>query len=370
MILPDRALPLPRLSILATTMAMTMALSACQPRNEAQAPTDNAPAAQMPASSPPAQTPAETAPAPAQGSHAVTGTATYRERIAMPPGSSLRVQLLDNQLADTPRAVLAETTLQDVAGPPFAFRLPYDPARLRAGGQFGLHASLSDADGTLWFVSDTRVPVDPTSNTPVEIPMVRVAGQDEASAGKPTQWQCGESRVGATFDAKAGRVALTIDGRRLSLPLARSASGARYADEVGNEFWTKGDSGTLLLAGEEQRKCSLAEGASPWETARARNVAFRAVGNEPGWVVEVGSGKTPSLHAQLDHGTRKIDVARTQPRKDGPGFTGQTANGMKVELAIERGRCVDTMSGASFEASAQLSVGGNTYRGCGVFLDE
>src|SRR5262245_48543291 len=96
--------------------------------------------------------------APALGAHAVTGTATYLERIKMPPGASLRVQLIDNLLADTPKAVIGETTLKDVAGPPYAFRLPFDPAKLRANGQYGLHAALSGPDGKLWFVSDTRVP--------------------------------------------------------------------------------------------------------------------------------------------------------------------------------------------------------------------
>lgn len=42
------------------------------------------------------------------------------------------------------------------------------------------------------------------------------------------------------------------------------------------------------------------EPASPWDAAAARGVAFRAVGNEPGWYVEVGRGATAALHATLD----------------------------------------------------------------------
>lgn len=348
--LPDRFTPARRLAV----VAIALALGACQ-RDATDAPGGTATA------------PAPATPSMTQGAHAVTGTATYVERIAPPPSASLRVQLLDNLLADTPQAVIAETVLTDVAGPPFAFSLPFDPSKLRPGGQYGLHASLSGGDGKLWFVSDTRVPVDPARNEPVEIRMIRVTGND-ATASSATHWQCGDSRVGATFDAATEKVALSINGRMLSLPLARSASGARYADEQGNEFWTKGGSGTLTLAGKDKSECTRAEGPSPWDAARARGIAFRAVGNEPGWMVEVGRGETPSLHAQLDFGARTLDVASAQPRKDGTGFTGQTANGTKVELAIERKGCVDDMSGASFEASAQLSDGGKSYRGCGAFL--
>ncbi|HEY0504013.1 MAG TPA: YbaY family lipoprotein [Lysobacter sp.] len=347
--LPVRPAPALALIVAATVLA----LAACQ--------RDAAP--------PPAEPPAVPAAPAAQGAHAITGAATYLERIAAPPGAQLRVQLLDNLLADTPKAVIAETVLQDVAGPPFAFSLPFDPAKLRPNGQYGMHASLSDADGKLWFVSDTRVPVDPARNEPVEIRMIRVADSAATAAAATTFWQCGESRVGATFDAKTERVALSVNGRRLTLPLARSASGARYADDQGNEFWTKGAGGTLTLAGEGKSECTQADGPSPWDQARARGIAFRAVGNEPGWVVEVGRGEAPPLKAQLDFGTRTLDVAQAQPRKDGLGFSGQTANGTKVDLAIERKRCVDNMSGASFDASAQLTAGGKTYHGCGAFLD-
>lgn len=314
--------------------------------------------------------PQESAPLPpmTQGAHAVTGTATYRERIAPPPGSSLRVQLLDNLLADTPKAVIAQTTVKDAAASPIAFTLPFDPTKLRPNGQYGLHATLAGPDGAPWFVSDTRVPVDPSANVPVEIAMVRVGGASaSADAPEPTNWQCGDLRVGAAFDNVARRVTLTYSGRSRSLPLAVSASGARYADDAGNEFWTKGDSGTLTLDG-EKHECTRTNLASPWDEARARGVAFRAVGNEPGWLVEVGRGEAPSLHAQLDFGSRKLDVAQVQPRADGTGWTGRTANGMQVELTTQRKPCQDP-AGATFDITAQLRAGGKTYSGCGAFLE-
>src|SRR5687768_1232149 len=89
-------------------------------------------------------------------SNYIHGSAYFRERIKIPPGADFTVQLIDNQLADTPNAVIAETTLEDVAGPPFDFSLQYDPAKIRANGMYGLHASLRGVDGDLLFATDTR----------------------------------------------------------------------------------------------------------------------------------------------------------------------------------------------------------------------
>ncbi|MDR0181691.1 YbaY family lipoprotein [Lysobacter arvi] len=301
-----------------------------------------------------------------QGAHAVTGTATYRERILPPPGSTLRVQLLDTLLADTPDAVIADATVKDVAGPPIAFTLPFDPAKLRANGRYGVHATLAGPDGTPMFVSDTRVPVDPAANVPVEIAMVQAGAPKAAAAPAPTNWQCGDLRVGAAFDTVANRVTLSYGGRSRTLPLAMSGSGARYADDTGNEFWTKGDSGTLTLDG-EKHECTRTNSASPWDDARSRGVAFRAVGNEPGWLVEIGPGEAPSLHAQLDFGSRTLDIAGMQPRAQGDGWTGTSANGTAVEVIVERKPCQDD-AGTTFDVTARLQAGGKTYTGCGAFL--
>ena len=336
-------------SRLALPAALLLALAACQPK----------PAGEAPATS--------TATAPSAAT--ITGAASYRERIAPPPGAVLTVQLIDNQLADTPTAVIASTEVKDAKGPPFAFELPYDAGKLRPNGSYGLHASLRDADGKLWFVTDTRTSVVPGSGQPANLSMIRVGAEAASATPLKTQWQCGDQRIAATFDnGAADNVTLDIDGKPLALPHAVSASGARYADAAGNEFWTKGREGTLTLAANNKMDCSQTETASPWDAARGRGVAFRAVGNEPGWLVEVGAGKAPSLHAELDYGERKLDVATAEATAN--GFRGRTGDGVDVALVATRKACQDDMSGQDFPATAELTVGDKTYRGCGRFLAE
>jgi len=110
--------------------------------------------------------------------------------------------------------------------------------------------------------------------------------------------------------------------------------------------------------------------ASPWEQARTRGIAFRGIGNEPGWLVEVGAGETPALHAELDYGERKIDIAHAQPLAAATGYMGTTGDGVEVKLRLQRGDCSDGMSDETYPVSAKLNVGDKTYAGCGRFLQE
>lgn len=159
------------------TTACLLVLAACQ--SPATAPTSG----DTPAAAKPATT--------------IQGRAIYLERIAPPPGAVLSVQLIDNQLADTSAAVIASADFADLKGPPFVFSLPYDPARLRPNGMYGLHAGLRDAQGALWFVTDTRVPVTPGSSAPVEFRLVR-SGGDPVAPSIGTPWEQAKAR-GSVF---------------------------------------------------------------------------------------------------------------------------------------------------------------------------
>ena len=161
---------------------------------------------------------------------------------------------------------------------------------------------------------------------------------------------------------------LEIDGNTLHLAQSPAASGARYADAAGNAFWSKGDEATLTLAGRAAVTCRQASQDSPWDAARARGSVFRGLGTEPGWTVEIGAGPTPRLLAELDYGERRIEVAQASRTEE--GYVGSTAEGLAVSLTTKREVCNDGMSDIRYPASATLTVGGRTYRGCGRFLTE
>lgn len=92
---------------------------------------------------------------PVQHEAAVTGTATYRERILLPESAVLTVQLADVSLADAPSTTIAEQRIQPVRVPA-SFRLTYDRAKIDPRHTYAVSASIRDDAGKLWFVTDTR----------------------------------------------------------------------------------------------------------------------------------------------------------------------------------------------------------------------
>lgn len=305
----------------------------------------------------PAAPRAPTATAAAPTAATLRGHATYRERVKMPPGASLRVELLDAASG----AVVARTIVRDVGGPPTAFSLDRPPSATAPA----LRAELVGPDGEPWFETVAPVAV-PSGETDVELPLRRSSATATTPA-RPTaaiaHWECGELGVMSRFDNAARRVTLSYNGFSRVIPLARSASGARYADAAGDTFWTKGSTGTLRLAPDAPRDCVQAAQASPWNAALLRGVAFRAVGSEPGWSAEV-SGAPPTLDAMLDYGERHV----TAPLRAVPdGYEGR-GDGDPIRLRITHATCHDGMSGQAFEATVVLEVARKAYRGCGADL--
>ena len=303
----------------------------------------------------------------------INGRAFYLERIKIAPGADFTVDLVEQQHPDV---TLATTTLEDVAGPPYDFALQYDPAKLRADGRYALAAVLRGADGAVLFTTPAPVPVKTGDANIVEFRMVRAgAGDVPQPAGQlqRTHWTCDGMTLDAAFDTEGRRVELALPDGMLSLPLAISASGARYLDHRGNEFWTKGDGGTLTHEGGKKLACVRQDAppatGSPWADAKARGIAFRAIGTEPGWMLEVGQGERPALHAELDYGERVLDVAAMQPLSGLSGYVGTAADGARVRLVLERRGCSDGMSDDVYPVAVQLEAGDRNYRGCGRFLD-
>jgi putative lipoprotein len=84
-------------------------------------------------------------------------TVTYRERILLPPGHTLKVTLADVSLADAPSRTLAETTIElEGRGPPYAVQLSTPAAGLDPRHDYAVRAEIRDPAGTLRFTTDTR----------------------------------------------------------------------------------------------------------------------------------------------------------------------------------------------------------------------
>ncbi len=83
----------------------------------------------------------------------VTGTAFYRERIALPAEAVLEVTLEDISRADAKADVVGRVTLQNPGQPPFAFKIEYDPARIDQRNRYAVRARITQS-GRLLFTTD------------------------------------------------------------------------------------------------------------------------------------------------------------------------------------------------------------------------
>lgn len=83
----------------------------------------------------------------------------------------------------------------------------------------------------------------------------------DAVAGRTVAYRCGDLSISANFHTHGG-VELGLGETRLSLPQAVAASGARYADDLGNEFWTQGTTARFTQAGQPSRDCSEVAGGA------------------------------------------------------------------------------------------------------------
>lgn len=88
----------------------------------------------------------------------IQGEAMYLEKILLPAEARLRLQLVDERLADTADAVVAEQ-VTTVGNGPYEFAIDVPRARMRADGQYGLHAAVLMPDGGVRFQTNARVPL-------------------------------------------------------------------------------------------------------------------------------------------------------------------------------------------------------------------
>lgn len=124
----------------------------------------------------------------------LTGTVTYRERMALPPEAIVDVRLLDVSRADVPAEVLAQTAFRVQSQVPLGFALTYDDAVIREGHRYTLRAGIRHGDQLLFTTTqaypvfteaqqgETEIMVHRTASS-VVTPTGRWLAEDIAGAG-------------------------------------------------------------------------------------------------------------------------------------------------------------------------------------------
>jgi len=107
------------------------------------------------------------------GGSSVSGTVTYRERIALTPGAELIVQIRDTSYADAAAELIAEQVITDPGQVPISFEVDYDPDDIDSRNTYSVSARIEESDGRLAFINDTAYDVI-TRGNPSEVDMVLV----------------------------------------------------------------------------------------------------------------------------------------------------------------------------------------------------
>jgi uncharacterized lipoprotein YbaY/heat shock protein HslJ len=112
----------------------------------------------------------------------VGGSATYRERMALPPDAVFEAYLEETARADVPATVVASTRVQSPKVP-IAFTIAYDPSRIDARQRYVVRGRIT-AHGQLLFTSDSAHPVlGPDGARPIEMLLRRVSAS--MAGGEP-----------------------------------------------------------------------------------------------------------------------------------------------------------------------------------------
>jgi thiol-disulfide isomerase/thioredoxin/uncharacterized membrane protein len=154
-------------------------------------------------------------------------------------------------------------------------------------------------------------------------------------------------------------LALAVGAKGLPVSILYDAQGRELWRVNGPLEWDKPEAAKLVPLA-----ASASARTDPWADAKARGADFRAVGQEPGWYMELDAGK--DLKLVLDYGERQLVVPGPKMWSAG-GANSYALNteSHDIAVAVTPKACNDAMSGAAYPATVTVVVDGKPYTGCG-----
>lgn len=284
-----------------------------------------------------------TGPALGQELRSLTGSATYLDRMAIPPDAVLRLEATGPD-----GALLAEARIgADGRQVPIPFTL-----EIPNGVDATLRAGLAVEGQVLWLSDPVPVPGadDVAEIGALVLPRFQPIGFTSAL-------RCGEGIFRLGFAGAAA--VLDRDGARIVLQPVPAASGARFevADDPATWLWLRGERALMSFEGVDMAECRtalpVAEGP------------YRAGGNEPFWSVTVDRGSL--LLSRLGMENLALQVTDSDLSASGDIIVTASDPTRALHAVLERRAevCRDSMSGLPHPEAVAVSMGDETIFGCG-----
>jgi membrane-bound inhibitor of C-type lysozyme len=186
--------------------------------------------------------------------------------------------------------------------------------------------------------------VNPASHKDVTVEPLQ---QRDQSAAKTYVYECSDG-YGFVARVEGEKAWLFLPRKTISLPHVPSGSGAKYSEDQ-ITYWSKGDEALLEIGSD--------------------GVDFRAIGNEPGWNLEIIM--RDRIVFVGNYGQNRYEFITTGPSIDQQARTTvyEIQNDThEMSVIIVGRRCRDTMSGEAFETTVTVILDGKKYQGCGKAL--
>jgi uncharacterized membrane protein len=201
----------------------------------------------------------------------------------------------------------------------------------------------------------------------------RVAKQREA-LGKQVDpnaqtfvFECGDD-FNFTARTENERAWLFLRRDTIQLPQVPAASGVKF-EEGGNMFWIKGNEAMLTTANRTHEDCKNNHRKAVWEHAKLNGVDFRAVGNEPGWVLEISNQANILFITNYGQSRHAFAGAGVSSATQGLTTIYEARNDQdRIEIKLTATRCGDTMSDEKFPVTVKVLLNQNEFNGCGRAL--
>lgn len=179
----------------------------------------------------------------------ITGTAAYRQRIAIPDDTVMEVRLEDVSRQDVAADIIAERSIPTEGRQvPLSFELPYDPSKIQPSHRYNVRVSLRSEGRLLFTTADAHLVITAGEPTDVTIMLVQVSGNDKPATEGGQQPDASLVNTYWKLLEADGQPAVVVDNKREAHIILQS-DGQRVVGTSGCNRLT----GTYDLTGDQLR---------------------------------------------------------------------------------------------------------------------